>query len=74
MKLSVPFDDRGNLAIQRTTASSHNLQNPGALPLRFECAFNDLHLSLNPSNTRQKLFFLNGHMSHEAIILYYSIL
>ena len=69
MKLSVPFHDRGRLAIQRTTASSHNLQDPGALPLRFECAFNGVHLSMNPSNTRQKLFFLNIRMSHGAIIL-----
>ena len=66
MKLSVPFHDRGRLAIQHHSKQPYNLQDPGALPLRFECAFNGVHLSMNPSNTRQKLFFLNGRMKSWA--------
>jgi hypothetical protein len=63
VKPNVPIYNFGHQTIQCPAASSHEVQDPGALLLGFQSAFNDVDLPRNASNTSQKLFSCVGHES-----------
>ena len=66
MKSDVPFHDLGHETIQRAAAGSHQLQNSSAFLLRIEGSLDGVYLSTNPSNSRQKLFFVFSGMRHDV--------
>ena len=69
MKADVPFHYLRHQTIQRPTASGHQLQNVGALLLRFESALDGFDLPSNASNPDKQLVLFARSMGHGVNIL-----